>query len=267
MHSASPMPEIPTKHKSARPRTAPIPETPTKRKPASPRATLRKKRAARLDERKTVCGAGTEAEVLEYLGRFRPSSGGDRDAVTDEKLVLLLRGVAAGQHGNCELRQFIIAYGAVRTFAGLRAEKLDSLSPITGHLQARWASIRASPASVGLPSSAVVCEVDGLAEACRLAGFHRNLSFASKALAMLGFEIPIYSSEGKAYLGLPASVGYGAFFDAWMDAYGARRAAYEVAAAAHLADAGLERELGVAWFAMRGFDVHLMAVGGPMRKK
>ena len=36
---------------------------------------------------------------------------------------------------------------------------------------------------------------------------------------------------------------------------------------AHLAESGLERELGVAWFAMRGFDVHLLAVGGPMRKK
>mgnify|MGYP006083657867 FL=1 len=55
-----------------------------------------------------------------------------------------------------------------------------------------------------------------------------------------------------------------------MRAYEPRRAAYEAAAAAHLADAGgleVERELGVAWFAMRGFDVHLMAVGGPMRKK
>ena len=31
-------------------------------------------------------------------------------------------------------------------------------------------------------------------------------------------------------------------------------------------DAPLERALGPAWFAMRGFDVHLLAVGGPMRK-
>lgn len=211
-----------------------------------------------------------EAEVLKYLGRFRPRS----ELPGEEALVVLLRGVASGLHGNSELRQFIIAYGAVRTFAGLRAERLDGLSPITSHLRARWASLRS--AGPALPSGQVVQEVDDLAEACRLGGFHRNLSFASKALAMLGLEVPIYSSEGKAFLGLPAAVSYAAFLEAWMRAYEPRRAAYEAAAAAHLADAGLERELadaglerelGVGWFAMRGFDVHLMAVGGPMRKK
>jgi hypothetical protein len=30
-------------------------------------------------------------------------------------------------------------------------------------------------------------------------------------LAMLGLEVPIYSSEGKAFHGLPAAVSYGAF--------------------------------------------------------
>ena len=233
-----------------------------------------------------VGGADTEAEVLKYLGRFRPRRELQRDLSSasgasatapvpssasapvssgEEALVVMLRGVASGRHGNSELRQFIIAYGAVRTFAGLRADRLDGLTPITSHLRARWASLRS--ACPALPSGQVVREVDDLAEACILGGFHRNLSFASKALAMLGLEVPIYSSEGKAFLGLPAAVSYGAFFEAWMAAYEPRRAAYEAAAAAHLADAGLEHELGVAWFAMRGLDVHLMAVGGPMRKK
>lgn len=272
-----------------------MPETPTKRKldvdlesAASPRTAPRKKQSAAIREEESGGSEGStadrEAEVLKYLGRFRPRRKLQRELASasasasgEEALVVLLRGVASGTlngnseavggDGNSELRQFIIAYGAVRTFAGLRADRLDGLSPITSHLRSRWAALRS--AGPALPSGQVVVrEVDDLAEACILGGFHRNLSFASKALAMLGLEVPIYSSEGKAFLGLPAAVSYGAFFDAWTAAYAPRRAAYEAAATAHLAvDAGLEHELGVAWFAMRGFDVHLMAVGGPMRKK
>ena len=194
-----------------------MPETPAKRKlvgleqAASPRTAPGRKK--RRDDHTAVGGADTEAEVLNYLGRFRSGASSSGE----QALVVLLRGVASGRHGNGELRQFIIAYGAVRTFAGLRAERLDGLSPITGHLRARWASsLRA--AAPALPSGQVVQEVEGLAEACREGGFHYNLSFASKALAMLGYEVPIYSSEAKAYLGLPAAVSYGAFFEAWVRA-------------------------------------------------
>jgi hypothetical protein len=168
-----------------------MPETPTKRKlvdldsAASPRTAPRKKKsAAGRDEHAAVGGA--DMEVLKYLGRFRPrrselqslSSASGALTSGEEALVILLRGVASGRHGNSALRQFIIAYGAVRTFAGLRAERLDGLSPITSHLRARWASLRS--AGPALPSGQVVREVDALAEACRLGGFHRNLSFASK---------------------------------------------------------------------------------------
>ena len=200
-----------------------MPETPAKRKlvgleqAASPRTAPGRKK--RRDDHTAVGGANTEADVLNYLGRFRATSElhGVSPASGEQALVVLLRGVASGRHGNGELRQFIIAYGAVRTFAGLRAERLDGLSPITGHLRARWASsLRA--AAPALPSGQVVQEVEGLAEACREGGFHYNLSFASKALAMLGYEVPIYSSEAKAYLGLPAAVSYGAFFEAWVRA-------------------------------------------------
>ena len=124
--------------------------------------------------------------MLKYIGRFRPRS----ELPGEEALVVLLRGVAAGLHGNSELRQFIIAYGAVRTFAGLRAERLDGLSPITSHLRARWASLRS--AGPALPSGQVVQEVDDLAEACRVGGFHRNLSFASKVRRSHSIHMCIY---------------------------------------------------------------------------
>ena len=184
------MPKTPRKAPSPR-GTAPMPETPAKRKlvgieqaASPPTAPGRKKRR---DDHTAVGGADTEAEVLNYLGRFRSGASSSGE----QALVVLLRGVASGRHGNGELRQFIIAYGAVRTFAGLRAERLDGLSPITGHLRARWASsLRA--AAPALPSGQVLQEVEGLAHACREGGFHYNLSFASKALAMLGYEVPIY---------------------------------------------------------------------------
>ena len=158
-----------------------MPETPAKRKlvgleqAASPRTAPGRKK--RRDDHTAVGGADTEADVLNYLGRFRatgelhgvsPASGAPSSG--EQALVLLLRGVASGRHGNGELRQFIIAYGAVRTFAGLRAERLEGLSPITSHLRTRWASsLRA--AAPALPSGQVVQEVESLAEACREGGF------------------------------------------------------------------------------------------------
>ena len=113
------MPTTPRRTPSPR-GTTPVPETPAKRKlvgieqaASSPRTAPGRKK--RRDDHTAVGGADTEAEVLNYLGRFRatgePASG-------EQALVVLLRGVASGRHGNGELRQFIIAYGAVRTFAG-----------------------------------------------------------------------------------------------------------------------------------------------------
>ena len=86
---------------------------------------------------------------------------------------------------------------------------------------------------------------------------------------MLGHPIPIYSSEGVAYLknaGYQVP-GYAAYFDAWHAEFAKEREHYMDSAHAHLSTAHqLEEWLGAEWFAMRGFDVKLMAEGGPMRK-
>ena len=87
------MPTTPRKAPSPR-GTTPMPETPAKRKlvgieqAASPRTAPGRKK--RRDDHTAVGGADTEAEVLNYLGRFRatgePASG-------EQALVVLLRGV------------------------------------------------------------------------------------------------------------------------------------------------------------------------------
>jgi hypothetical protein len=234
-------------------RVAPVTPKRKRAPPTSPPKAPTKRKRPRASE---ALEAEADAEVQEYLGRFRGAQQNDAAIMTK------LRAVAAGgPDGNSGLYEFIKAYGVVRTFAGLRADSVQCLAPIVHHLRSKW------PALQCLQPEAAVAHVEALAEACVAAGFHRNTSFASKALNMLGCPVPLYSSEGKAYCRLPASAGYCAFMEAWTREYEPRRAAYETAAAARLdGDAPLERALGPAWFAMRGFDVHLLAVGGPMRK-
>ena len=63
---------------------------------------------------------------------------------------------------------------------------------------------------------------------------------------------------------------YADFHTAWCAEYDNEAARdYEAAAAKHLlggaATARVERDLGAKWFAMRGLDVKMMAVGGPLR--
>ena len=61
-------------------------------------------------------------------------------------------------------------------------------------------------------------------------------------------------------------VNYRAFHHAWMAEYEARRAAYEGAAAERLGEDEMRRGLDAKWVGMRGLDVRMMDVGGPMRK-
>lgn len=229
---------------------------------------------------RTRTGNRAEEYVLEYFSRFRyvnehNARGGGSQTKTDAQIMAELQAFSGDLdrsdllEQSCEaLRRFLIAYGVSRTFSGLSARNCQCLAPIVRHLQLRQEAWRAV-------SFDAVTEVLDLAETCVKAGFNRNMSFASKCLCMLGHAVPIYSSEGVAYLnhfGTSGGVkGYAAYCEAWLAAYCHERLGYEAAAARHLANAPvitekLEQRLGVAWFAMRGYDVKMMAEGGPLRR-
>ena len=85
---------------------------------------------------------------------------------------------------------------------------------------------------------------------------------------MLGRPVPIFSSEGVPFLGVKFKKDeekYVTYERAWTSAFEEAAAEYEEAAAQLMTDDERRRGLTPRWFAMRGFDVHLMAVGGPMR--
>ena len=220
----------------------------------------------------------------EYFSRFRECNerngrnkrGGGNENVTDAVIMQDLRAVASGEatDGCRGLWRFCIAYGVNRTFRDMKdamkdPSKLAKLEPIRRHLTARWPELRGLGSTVG-----VAREVEDLMACCQAAGFGRNPSFASKCLCMLGVPCPIFSSEARAFLRAAEHKlrddckepgEYASFCKAWMCEYDKHRARYEDAARCEL-EGDLEHELGEAWFAMRGFDVHVMAVGGPMRK-
>lgn len=160
------------------------------------------------------------------------------------------------------LREFLVAYGVSRTFAGLSEEKVERLAPIVTHLQAHTSALQAMQ-----HECEIVFAVEALTDSCQGAGFSKNISFASKALNMLGAPVPIYSSEAHAYLGLRGIPPYAVFYKAWMEAYAGEGAAFE-AAAERLLDrrCPIETRLRCKWFAMRGLDVKMMEVGGPLRR-
>lgn len=220
---------------------------------ASPPAKRRDVRA-QTPRKLPAADRSAEEDVLTYVSRFRNT---EASIMTDLRLVACGRG--ASPQCCALLRDFIRAYGVVRCFAGMNERNVAILAPLVRHLQARWPRLQQR-----LEPSVVVSEVEALADACKAAGFNRNVSFASKALNMLGLPVPIYSSECSAFLGLRGP-SYGALHEAWTAEYAGRRRAYEAAAARLIGRGGLESQLGAEWFAVRGFDVHLLEVGGPMR--
>ena len=82
---------------------------------------------------------------------------------------------------------------------------------------------------------------------------------------MLGACVPICSSEGKAFLRLSGMVSYADYSAAWLAAFKEHQIEYEAHAQRLIGQAESTRGLSHIWLAMRGFDVKLMAVGGPMR--
>lgn len=230
--------------------------------------------------------AQADAYVCEYLTRFRHGTnlrGGGKQERPDAEILdnlcsfmsCLKRQV--GESDCRKLREFLTAYGVVRTFRGVSEDSVLCLKPLVEHLQSRRAALQCH--------FDLVREVDQVVAACQAAGFNRNISFASKCLCMLGHPAPIYSSEAVAYLkhaghALKQGATYDEFQRAWFAQYDKEGAPYEMAASKHLAsgdgvsssgggvDVGeLERRLGASWFAMRGFDVKMMVVGAPMRSK
>jgi len=219
-----------------------------------------------------------EAHVLRYYERFRGCSSlaTAAKAASDAEVCASLRRLFDGlgervSLAECkQLRAFLVAYGVSRTFAGLSKEA-DCLLPVVAHLQA-------TKANRGRPCD-VVRDVEALADACVVAGFHRNVSFASKCWCMLGNPVPMFSSEAVAYLkhkghNLSRSPPrYDEFYRAWYTEYEKEREQYVVAAAKHNAHScestfevsKLEAQLGAEWFAMRGFDNKLLVEGGPLR--
>ena len=187
-----------------------------------------------------------QADVAEYLERYRNGDATIMDGVrkvVDAKLNM--------SDACCRMRKFLVDYGVSRTFAGLREDTANVLAPIVMHL--RSTDLDASDA------------VDRLADACKAAGFHRNLSFASKFVNMLGRPVPLYSSEAKAYLRVRPQQAYDEYAEAWFNSYEQHRRVYEAVAEDLFGEQERQRGLTPSWLAMRGFDVMLMAVGGPMR--
>ncbi|KAL3929976.1 MAG: hypothetical protein SGPRY_001729 [Prymnesium sp.] len=214
----------------------------------------------------------TEGRLAESSSHGRVPKMGDAEILRD--LLTLLEGADdRDASANCaKLRAFVVAYGVSRTFAGLSKKPL-CLQPVVAHLLARKGALQGGN---------LVHEVEELADACVQAGFHRNLSFASKCLCMLGHLVPIFSSEAVAYLRSKGALrhckagdGYEEFYYAWWVEYEKERMLYEASAAHHLAHGEgmaeehevLECRLGIEWFAMRGYDVKLMAQGAPLRSK
>ena len=175
-----------------------------------------------------------------------------------DNLRSVLDGVSDSEEACKRLRTFLIAYGVSRTFRGLSADNMRCLKPLVEHLRKKKNPKTAAD---------VVAQVEGLADACLAAGFGRNMSFASKCLCMLGGHVPIYSSEAVAYLGTKKAgpVDYGSFHTTWLAEYEARRVSYEGAAAKLLGEEETRRGLDAKWVGMRGLDVRMMAIGGPMR--
>ena len=226
-----------------------------KRAAASPPVTLK---ASHVPEE--------EVFVLEYYERFRSCNkrnganarGGGTQTVTDATILSNLYAFVEGLDANAELRQqcmrlreFMVAYGVVRTFSGLSEENVLILTPLVQHLRGRRSGLSRDP----------VQEVVALIEVCERAGFNRNMSFASKCVCMLGHAVPIYSSEAIAYLtkhkghrfSNHENRSYTAFHNAWVAEFEQDRVSFETAATKHLAAGpealrSLERRLGAKWF-------------------
>lgn len=221
--------------------------------------------------KKTATSAASLADVDKYLKRFRERNerngtnerGGGSQTITDGEIMDGLRSVVASRDMKdacTKLRTFLIAYGVSRTFKGLSADNVLILKPIVQ-------SIRTMKVNTTSDID-MIAQVETLADVCQEAKFGRNMSFATKCLNMLGGHVPIYSSEAVAYLRVTKTVpvNYRAFHHAWMAEYEARRAAYEGAAAERLGEDEMRRGLDAKWVGMRGLDVRMMDVGGPMRK-
>lgn len=243
-------------------------ETRMKRRLVEPTTTKAQRTSAKAQRPAAIA---QERSVAEYLTRFRTRSG--NQTKTDGEIMDGLRSVVEADSDvttSCtHLREFIVAYGVVRTFSGLAPGKVEILSRIVEHLQQSPHAIQSNSESSSFTTDRrerVTAAVDALADACKTAGFNRNLSFASKCLCMLGEPVPIYSSEGRAYLKLKASPSYAEYLDAWLDAYLAVEREFVGAAAKLIGAEERARGLSEEWVAMRGFDVMIMEVGGPMRK-
>lgn len=185
--------------------------------------------------------------------------------------MLQLRNVAGTSNNNkawsCSaLRDFIKAYGVERNFPGMTAENVMPLLPIVQHLKALKIGNQ-KRLDVTVDPTAVVQQVDALADLCKAEGFTRNLSFASKALNMLGHNVPIYSSECKEYLGMKSCSDYGKYLSKWLQELEANRALYEDEATQILNrsqdKSKLEAELDATWFAIRGLDQMMCRIGAP----
>ncbi len=210
--------------------------------------------------------AGADGDVREYLARWE----------TEAPVMVGLRrladgkasgGSASGMLQKCcmDLRDFIVAYGVHRTFKGLQKNNTAPLAPIVSHIQRRWASGELHRCQSD--AAFVVQEVDALADVCKAAGYSRNLSFASKALNMLGLQVPLFSSECVAFLRLPRAASYTVFHAAWSAHYAEQREALESAAARHASSLSPwpGGSSASAWLSVRALDVRMLREGGPMR--
>ena len=210
--------------------------------------------------------------VARYLDRFRSipdgknEFGGGSQEIPDAQIMRQLQRLAKNSGSAAEqcddLRVFLISVGVSRCFAGLRKDNAICLQDLLEPLHLSHANLASGRLGMGEADvRRIIQEIGRTTDASRAAGFNRNVSYASKVLCMLGHNVPMYSSEVRAYLskhaGTVRTPSYSVLVKAWASEFERHGKCY-VAAARDLITPEEEEWLGAQWFAMRGFDQMMM---------
>ena len=241
---------------------------PKRRAPDAEPATASGKRSRARTDGSFDPSALAHGCVARYLDRFRRipvgknDVGGGSQKIPDKQIMRQLQRLAKNNGAiaiQCDyLKEFLNANGIGRNFKGVNKKKSIGLRRLLEPLRQSHANLASGRLGMGEADLVrITQEVNRNVDACSAAGFSRNVSYASKVLCMLGHNVPMYSSEVKAYLSTYAGTAktppYGVFVKAWASEFKRHSASY-MAAARDLITPEEEESLGAQWFAMRGFD-------------
>lgn len=237
------------------------------------------KKRSKASAREDVSESG---DMRTYLARFsggeKTFGGSQTKHDPDGMLMRRLRAVAAGkgdESAAClDVYTFLCAYEVTRNFKGLKKDEISTamiLKPVVEHLRCRWQVLQ--ELMFDDDADTVVDEVARLEAVCKHHFRSANRCAASKLLCMLGLRVPIYDSLGRSALfGGTGERSYAEFHAKWTANYAPRRAAYQAAAKAQLAElaAGdIEApacRLHLEWFCARAYDQRLMRDGKAVAK-